>query len=372
MQVKRCDILRLHTPFKQSFTHAQSTRSYSDKILVVVTTKEGLQGFGEVLARSYVSGETNDEVYQSTAPELAADLLGREFSDTQQLTDFLRQALASGRWGPAVFGGFELALLNAYAQLHTVDINTMLGPHRSAATGSCFTIGFECKDEQIRRYAIQAKLSGATVVKMKVGLTNDVERLELLNKAFQGKMPIRMDANGCLELEQAIELLQGARALPLQSLEQPFAADAPELDEKLRELYAQTGVPLMADESLCTPEDIAYWLESRAYQIFNIRVGKCGGLLGSVAARDSAQAAGIGVVAGTMVGESGVLNYASELFLQHSDVLDYVEGLGQNKSFLAQDPVSISYKSDDNPLGIQFELGPGVRENQLIGEQSLE
>lgn len=364
MRIKACELLWLKSPFKQSFSHARASRHYSDKILVLLHT-EGVTGFGEILARAYVSGETHDRIFNRDGPRLASEVVGRRFSTLDALLDFVKRALFEETWGMALLGGFELALLNAFAQLQPVNVSRLLGPRRISAPGHCVTLGFECRDEQIRRYVIQAKLSGATVIKVKVGLSNDIERLSQLNTALKGRMPIRLDANGSLTLEQAVELLVESRQLPIQSLEQPFAADDPELEAKLEELSRCTRVPLMADESICTPSDLQRWLTNRAYRIFNVRVGKCGGLTGSLSIRDEALQAGLEVVAGTMVGESGILNRASELLLMHSEALPYVEGLGQNRSLLLQDIVT--YRENKfSQLGGCFELRADVVERQLV------
>lgn len=370
MRVKSCELIWLRTPFKQSFSHARATRDFSDKILVLLHAREGVTGFGEILARSYVSGETNDDIFHKEGPALASEMVGRSFTSLDALLDFIKASWFEETWGTALLGGFELALLNAYAQLHPVNINRLLGPRRVSPPGHCVTLGFECTDQQIRRYVIQAKLIGATVIKVKVGLANDVDRIICLNSALKGRMPIRLDANGSLSLEQAIEMLAQCHRLPIQSLEQPFAAEDPQLEEKLTELFKCTRVPLVADESLCTPTDLNHWLNSRAYQIFNIRIGKCGGLIASIFIRDAALLAGMGIVAGTMVGESAVLHHASELLLTYSESLAYVEGLGQHKSLLMQDPITF-VENKFSPLGGRFELREDAVERQTIKRMKI-
>src|SRR2546430_16672685 len=66
-----------------------------------------------------------------------------------------------------------------------------------------------------------------------------------------------------------------------------------ELTAKLRDLYAQTGVPLVADESVCRLDEARRWATSGGYQAFNVRVGKCGGLLASSRIMNVARTSGI-------------------------------------------------------------------------------
>src|SRR5436190_2163196 len=255
MRVTGCEILRLRLPFRSAFRHAAAERSASDMILVVLEDDGGHRGFGEILARSYVTGETNEEI---------------------------------------------------------------------------FAVG-----------AREARLAGATVVKVKVGGEDDAGRLRVLNECWKGAMPLRLDANGGLTVEQAGALLDACSALPIESLEQPLAATDPDLPAKLRHLYGRTTVPLVADESVCRLSDARRWAGTGAYQFFNIRVGKCGGLLACSMIMGVARSSGIRLVGGSMVGESAVLRHASELLLLHSDDLPYVEGLRQNRSLLAFEPVEV-------------------------------
>ncbi len=345
MRIERITLLRLRIPFSTGFAHAVARRTCSDTLLVVLRTAAGAQGFGEILARDYVTGESNDRIFADSGPALGAELLGRRFDDQAALAAFIEGCLREGRWQPALFGGFELALWHAFALSADLDLAALLGPQRRDAAGKCATIGLDCPAGQLRHRARLAKLGGATAIKLKVGGDCDLERLQALNEALQGNMPIRLDANGSLQLQACIDLLKDCAQLPIASIEQPFAKGDADLAAKLKHLYAQTAVPIVADESLCSIADAEQLLGSGVYQAFNLRIGKHGGLLATAKIRDMARAAGIGLVAGTLVGESGVLNQAAQLLLRHSPALPYVEGLGQNRTLLQMDPVKVETHS---------------------------
>src|SRR5204862_408283 len=82
----------------------------------------------------------------------------------------------------------------------------ILGPRRKVAPGNCFTIGLEPSEDRYRQRAREARLAGATVVKVKVGGEGDARRLGVLNECWKGAMPLRLDANGGLTVEQARSL----------------------------------------------------------------------------------------------------------------------------------------------------------------------
>lgn len=339
MIVQSIELVHLAIPFITEFRHAKKARSYSDTILVLVTTSSGSVGIGEILPRLYVSGESVSEIMQTHDCPLLQSVIGREFTSQEKLRSWVLQQLESAQWGVAKFGGLELALWNAFSQEHSLDLDSLIGPLRQSAKGHCITIGFDAGLQDLRARAIHAKLQKATVVKLKIGLDDDAERINTLNKAFNGKMPIRLDANGCSQPDSLVELLKRCADVPIHSVEQPFDASDEKLTAHLDALYAETRVPLMADESLCTLQDAQHLIEAGGYQYFNLRVGKHGGVVAAGVIRDAAAAAGIELVGGSMVGESGILTAASVMILNRSEELPYIEGLGQNESFLTIDPV---------------------------------
>jgi L-Ala-D/L-Glu epimerase / N-acetyl-D-glutamate racemase len=343
MHVTGCEILRLRLPFRSAFRHAAAERDASDTVLVVLEDDAGHRGFGEILARRYVTGESNEAIFTSGAPQLGADVVGRRFATQEALVAFLCDQVEAERWPPALFGGFEAALINLFEQGAPWDLSVVLGPPRASKPGTCFTIGLEAP-EQLRQRAREARLAGATVVKVKVGGEHgedDVARLHLLNECWKGTMPLRLDANGSLLPDGASALLAACAALPIESLEQPFPAEDPDLADKLQDVHARSGMPLVADESVCRVSDARRWAGSGGYQYFNIRVGKCGGLLASSQVMAIARASDIQLVGGSMVGESAVLRHGAELLLRHTDDLPYVEGLAQNRALLACEPVDV-------------------------------
>ncbi len=374
MRVTGCEILRVRLPFRSAFRHAAAERDASDTVLIVLEDEAGHRGFGEILARRYVTGESSEAIFTTGAPQLGAGVVGREFETQEALVAFLLDQLEAEQWPPALFGGFEAALINLFEQGAAWDTSAVLGPRRVSQPGNCFTIGLEAS-EQLRLRAREARLAGATVVKVKVGGEggeDDVARLRLLNQCWKGAMPLRLDANGSLSVDGANALLAACAALPLESLEQPFPAEEPDLADKLQEVHARSGVPLVADESVCRLSDARRWARLGGYQYFNIRVGKCGGLLASRQIMGVARGNGIGLVGGSMVGESAVLRHGSELLLRHTDDLPYVEGLAQNRALLACEPVNVVYNEASTngnrhgPMAV-FRVNEEARQSFLVG-----
>src|SRR3989442_13955607 len=164
MRVTACEMLRERLPFRSAFRHAAAERNASDTIIVVLEDEAGRRGFGEILARSYVTGESDDAIFTSGAFELGTVVVGEAFERQGALVEFLLGQLESQRWQPALFGGFEGALINLLEQSVSWDLTEGLGPRRVSKPGNCFTIGLEAPD-QLRERRPWGRMAGAAGVK---------------------------------------------------------------------------------------------------------------------------------------------------------------------------------------------------------------
>ena len=62
VRLRDATIYGLRIPFVESFTHGTKSRRASDALVVRLTTDEGVSGYGEGIARPYVTGESVDSV----------------------------------------------------------------------------------------------------------------------------------------------------------------------------------------------------------------------------------------------------------------------------------------------------------------------
>jgi L-Ala-D/L-Glu epimerase / N-acetyl-D-glutamate racemase len=108
-------------------------------------------------------------------------------------------------------------------------------------------------------------------LKIKVGGPADIETLEAVRAVYGG--PLRVDANTAWTPDIAVELLPALVRLGVELIEQPFPARR--LDQ-LRWLQERSELPVIADESAVTIED----LDALAGVVagVNVKLAKCGGL----------------------------------------------------------------------------------------------
>jgi muconate cycloisomerase len=340
---------QVRIPFKAAFGHALKTRRHSDAVIVVVHSAAGEVGVGEVLPREYLTGETITSVVTEHLPAMMRRWIGKSFRSRKEVTAALREEADAQGCALATLAGWEIAVLDIAGKSFGFRVGDLLGSDPEHELERGVVIDFEVPSDSLERYCVLLRLAGIRHIKVKVGLTDDLRRLEIVTGVFGADLPIRIDANGAWTEQEAISKLAEMRRFTLASIEQPVAAG--DVCGMFRVRMA-TGIPVVADESLCSADDAARLIGANAADVFNIRVGKCGGLLASLRLVELARDAGLRCQLGTLVGETGILSRASEMFGSRLREFEFLDGKGQNRRLLTQDIVETNLT--DQGLGISL------------------
>jgi L-alanine-DL-glutamate epimerase-like enolase superfamily enzyme len=124
---------------------------------------------------------------------------------------------------------------------------------------------------------------GYSCFKVKVGLPDDAERVAAVREAIGPWPALRVDANGNWTVEQAVTALGKLLRYDLELVEQPCKTLA-----ELAELRRDCPVPIAADESVATPDDVRAAAELEACDVVNVKLAASGGFS---AAREAVRAA---------------------------------------------------------------------------------
>jgi len=108
-------------------------------------------------------------------------------------------------------------------------------------------------------------------LKIKLGGRSDLATLEAVRSVYDG--PLRVDANTGWQPNDAVALLPDLERLGVELIEQPFPAHR--LDQ-LRWLQERSALPIVADESAVTIEDLDGLVGVVAG--VNVKLAKCGGV----------------------------------------------------------------------------------------------
>jgi muconate cycloisomerase len=324
-------------PLRKRVRHASHTRSDTDNVLVRCVLDDRTEGFGEGVPREYVTGETIDSAIDLLRrSDLAARLEPcADFGQAVALAERLRLAPVPGDdrdcRGNAARCALELALLDAYGR--------RFGQPLSAVTALVAPDLHQSREWVRYSGAITSargsKLCVATwgmwgygfkQVKMKVGIPghDDVARLHAVRTSYAGrKFDLRLDANEAWPAAEAAARIRELEPFRVSAVEQPV----PHADvDVLADVRRQVPVPIMLDESLCSPVDAERAVQRGTCDLFNIRLSKCGGFIPSLRLVQFARRHGLGCQLGCQIGETALLSAAGRHFASTVADLRWLEG----------------------------------------------
>ncbi|MEZ6049065.1 MAG: enolase C-terminal domain-like protein [Planctomycetaceae bacterium] len=173
--------------------------------------------------------------------------------------------------------------------------------------------------------AILYRLFGFRHVKVKVGTKgiDDAQLLARIRRWMGSGVDLRIDANEAWTWEQLKHKADQLAKFNISSIEQPLPH---QITIESPGLIAQCPIPVMLDESLCSPADARRAIHDELSQLFNIRLSKCGGFLNCLEIAAIGWQARLDYQLGCMVGESGILSAAGRHFACSVAGIKYLEG----------------------------------------------
>jgi L-alanine-DL-glutamate epimerase-like enolase superfamily enzyme len=345
------DIIPLQIPFTRNMAQATPSRTSSEAIIVRVRDAEGVSGYGEALPRPSVHGEDVARTIERLHSMLAPQVLVLDFASGGAVGEEIRSAEAKWSrsrrpedtavaWNTAQCA-MELAIFDWAFKRFGASISELLIPARRDVvyTGVVNAEAPEAAAALCKRYMDSALAR----VKIKVGIGDDVARLDAVRGVVGPDVAVRIDANGAWTAEEAIMALTQLQPFDIEAVEQPVAASDIEGMLRVRE---ETGMRIVADESLVRVKDAQALIKAKACDVFNIQVSKCGGLISSRRLALAAREAGLGVQIGAHIGETSILSAAGRHLAAHLPEVDSLEGSLGTHLFtedIALEPVMFGY-----------------------------
>jgi muconate cycloisomerase len=147
-------------------------------------------------------------------------------------------------------------------------------------------------------------------------------------------MELRLDANEAWHAEELVAKVEPLVPYGICCLEQPVPHEEV---TSLAELRPRLSVPIMLDESLTSLVDARRSIADKTCDVFNIRLSKCGGFLGSLRLAALAREHGLEYQLGCHPGESGLLSAAGRHWASSVAGVRWLEG-SYDRHVLASQP----------------------------------
>jgi L-Ala-D/L-Glu epimerase len=379
--VTELQLFAVDLPFKVAFRHAAASRTTSESLFLRVGLDSGAQGWGESLPRAYVSGEHREGAFALLRDAILPGLLGRTFQSSAEVGSFLEKCdgQAPTEWvrpdvpQTSAWCGVDLALLDAFGRAFGEPVSLGGRPPAADALGGYRYSGVVSAGRGWPYAVSLLKMRAFRFphVKLKVEQDGAEQAARTARRLLGRRVDLRVDANMAWDVEEALRAIGQLRAVGIQSFEQPIPAG--DL-AGLARLVAESGAGVVADEGLTNRESLQTLIDRRACTGANVRISKCGGLVGAYARCREALDAKLLLQVGCQVGESSLLSAAHLTLLQALAPLTpgvrYAEGCF-GRHLLREDPVSppVQFGYGGRPPRRPPGAGLGVQVDQVMLER---
>jgi L-alanine-DL-glutamate epimerase-like enolase superfamily enzyme len=310
--------------FRHTFTISRKSKDVQP-LLVVKLEQESYSGLGETADNSY---------YHITVPRLMEAIeQHRPFIENYQLNTpaaFWQDMYPLLQDNMFALCALDIAAGDLYAKQRQQKLYEVWGLDISHNPLTDYTIGIDTVENMVRKL----KEFPWPIYKIKLGTKEDIAIITELRKHTDAVF--RVDANCAWGVAETLRNAVALKDLGVEFIEQPMpAADK----EGMKQVFEQSVLPLIADESCIVEQDVA---QCQGYfHGINIKLTKCGGITPALRMIAEAKHAGMKVMTGSM-NESTVGTSAVAHLLP---LLDYVDMDG---------PLLLA---EDSATGIKMEQG---------------
>jgi len=241
-----------------------------------LTDTDGLVGYGEAAPLEPYDGvsvERTLAALEAYRPVFAAwRRSGSSALERCREADELPQALAA----------VDLALWDLAGKRAGRPVCELLSDTPAAAVAVCASIG-AASPAQAARTAGAAVAAGYGCVKLKIGLADDALRVAAVRAAIGPQTALRLDANGAWSVPEAERMLDELGTHGLELIEEPVHGLA-----ATRALRARVAWRIAIDETAAIPGA----LTARVADAVCLKISRCGGIAGLLAAASLVRASG--------------------------------------------------------------------------------
>lgn len=274
MKIVKIETAKVNIPLVTPFKTALRTVDSVNDIVVRITTDDGQTGFGEAPPTAVITGDTHGSILSAIEEFIAPAIVGMEIENLDGIMKKLHGCILKNSSAKAAV---DMAVYDLFAKSCGKPLYKILGGGRGEIETD-LTISVNGVEEMVVD-SLKAVSQGFRILKIKVGKESkkDVDRIQAIRQAVGPDIKLRIDANQGWSAKEAVKIIRTLEdmGIGMDLVEQPVNAHD---FEGMKFVTSQVYTPILADESVFSPEDAIRIIRERAADLINIKLMKTGGI----------------------------------------------------------------------------------------------
>jgi len=269
--------LKLRNPFHLSYGVSETRQAYWIRLA-------NDEGWGEGTIPPYYRVDSSALV---ACWERAAKQDRKLPDEIAEIPDWIPDGPAPARCA------LELALLDRIAKRRGLPLSGLLNVPLAPGISTCFTISIDTPESMAQ---MARQIADYPIIKIKLGSEDDESRVKAVREA-RADARLCIDANAGWSFEAALANLKWLEKYEIELIEQPLAR---EQLAAMGEVQRHTRIPIVADESVQTMEDVEQ-LGAAGVAGINVKLMKVGGITSALAIVQRAREMEMKIMLGCMI-----------------------------------------------------------------------
>ena len=356
MKIVSVETFPIRVPLAKPIVMSHITIHQSDNVLVRVTTDAGVEGWGEGVEATDLTGETQQSI-KASLEFLGPRLVGEDPMRRTALWWAMKKMIYGNE---TAIGAIDIALHDIAGKVLGVPVAQLLGGLNRARVPALTLLGSGKTEADIETATAKYE-AGYRWFKVKLGIGEQADELRTM-QGIRRELPpdavVAGDANQGWTEPEAMRFLRGLDGLDIRYIEQPIMQG--DRAAMIRVAHA-SPIPICADQSVHTLDDILSFGRTGVAGVA-MKLVKLGGITGIMRGAALCESLGLAVNLSGKIAESSVAASANIHCAAAMRAIDFGcspgnQGLSGDVTKTPLDIVDGAYTVPTGPgLGIDVDL----------------
>lgn len=274
MKIKEIKLGKIEVPLLKPFKTALRAVDRIISTIIRVETDTGDFGWGEAYPNGPVTGESHESIRGAIKNYIFPAILDKPIENLEGVFGALDSSCVGNTSAKAAV---DMAVYDLFGKRFNIPLYRLFGGDSNQVSTN-LTISVNSPADMAKD-STEAVSRGFSALKIKVGRDPmlDIQRIKAIRKAVGDAIIIRVDANQGWSPREAVRIMHELERanLDIELVEQPVAAKD---FQGLQDVRKAIATPVLADESVFSPEDALKLILMGAADYLNIKLMKTGGL----------------------------------------------------------------------------------------------